>query len=506
MTARALPPVWLLVALQGAVSAASLVVEIVAGRMLAPYVGMSLYTWTSVIAVVLAGFSAGHWIGGIIAERQPARALVATGWALAAAALTTAGAVFLLRWGAALVLPATDNAVTAIVALSMIAFFLPSLFAGIPAPVLAAIAVAAAPERQGRALGAMFAAGAIGAIAGTLLAGFLFISWLGSIGTLAAVTLAYALAALILFGLGRRAGQVPALALMAGGLIVPLALAAAALAAPSPCTVESRYFCLRSLDASSDPQAPVRLMVLDHLAHGISARDAPAVMHTDHAALLEVIARHRMGARPFHAFFIGGGTYSIPRAWAARMPRPEMTVAEIDPAVTEMAMAEFWFDPEGIEILHDDARRALARSPARYDVILGDAFTDIAVPQHLITAEFFALVADRLAPGGVYLMNVIDHASSLAALAAVLATAEAVFPVVEVWTGAERLEPGAQRVFVLAAGDSASPAGFLETLTPAPKGFGRLPESFLAALRAQHGGLILTDDFAPIDRLLGATF
>jgi predicted O-methyltransferase YrrM len=506
MTARALPPVWLLVALQGAVSAASLVVEIVAGRMLAPYVGMSLYTWTSVIAVVLAGFSVGHWIGGIIAERQPARALIATGWALAAAALTTAGAVFLLRWGAGFVLPATDNAVTAIVALSMIAFFLPSLFAGIPAPVLAAIAVAAAPDRQGRALGAMFAAGAIGAIAGTLLAGFVFISWLGSIGTLAAVTVGYALATLLLLALGRRAGQTPALALAAGALIAPLALAAASLAAPSPCTVESRYFCLRSLDVSTDPQAPVRLMVLDHLAHGISARDAPGVMHTDHAALLEVIARHRMGTRAFHAFFIGGGTYSIPRAWASRAPRPEMTVAEIDPAVTAMAMADFWFDPEGVEILHEDARRALARRPESYDVIVGDAFTDIAVPQHLITREFFELAASRLAPGGVYLMNVIDHAGSLAALAAILATAEAVFPVVEVWTSAERLDPGAQRVFVLAAGDGASPAGFVETLTPAPKGFGRLPENFLAALRAEHGEMILTDDFAPIDRLLGATF
>ncbi|WP_323036780.1 fused MFS/spermidine synthase [Pararhodobacter sp.] len=47
---------WLLVAVQATVAAASLVVEIVAGRLLAPYVGMSLYTWTSVIAVVLAGF------------------------------------------------------------------------------------------------------------------------------------------------------------------------------------------------------------------------------------------------------------------------------------------------------------------------------------------------------------------------------------------------------------------------------------------------------------------
>jgi hypothetical protein len=75
-----LPPVALLVFIQAAVSAASLVVEIVAGRMLAPYLGMSLYTWTSVIAVVLAGFSAGP-LGGRANRRAPtgARALALTG-------------------------------------------------------------------------------------------------------------------------------------------------------------------------------------------------------------------------------------------------------------------------------------------------------------------------------------------------------------------------------------------------------------------------------------------
>ena len=64
----------MLVAMQAIVAAASLVVEIVAGRMLAPWLGMSLYTWTSVIAVVLAGFSAGHWVGGLVAERPAGRA------------------------------------------------------------------------------------------------------------------------------------------------------------------------------------------------------------------------------------------------------------------------------------------------------------------------------------------------------------------------------------------------------------------------------------------------
>src|SRR3546814_7134224 len=94
-----------------------------------------------------------------------------------------------------------------------------------------------------------------------------------------------------------------------------------------------------------------------------------------------------MGQRPFSAFFIGGGSYSIPRAWAALDPRIAVTVAEIDPAVTAVAVSDFWFDPASAHILHDDARRALLSDPARYDVVIGDAFTDIAVPAHLRSEE-----------------------------------------------------------------------------------------------------------------------
>ncbi|MGB5832134.1 MAG: fused MFS/spermidine synthase, partial [Thiohalocapsa sp.] len=50
-------------------SALLLVLEIVAGRLIAPYVGVSLYTWTSVIGVILAGLSLGNWIGGVWADR-----------------------------------------------------------------------------------------------------------------------------------------------------------------------------------------------------------------------------------------------------------------------------------------------------------------------------------------------------------------------------------------------------------------------------------------------------
>src|SRR5438874_12008078 len=53
-----------------------LVLELVAGRVLAPTVGVSLYTWTAVIGVVLAGVSLGSWLGGKIADRRPGRSVL----------------------------------------------------------------------------------------------------------------------------------------------------------------------------------------------------------------------------------------------------------------------------------------------------------------------------------------------------------------------------------------------------------------------------------------------
>jgi len=48
-------------------------VELIAGRLIARYLGVSLYTWTSVIGVVLAGISFGNYIGGRIADRFAAK-------------------------------------------------------------------------------------------------------------------------------------------------------------------------------------------------------------------------------------------------------------------------------------------------------------------------------------------------------------------------------------------------------------------------------------------------
>lgn len=47
-------------------SAFIMVLELVAGRLIARHLGSSLYTWTSIIGIILAGISLGNYLGGAL--------------------------------------------------------------------------------------------------------------------------------------------------------------------------------------------------------------------------------------------------------------------------------------------------------------------------------------------------------------------------------------------------------------------------------------------------------
>jgi spermidine synthase len=52
-------------------NAGLLVLQLVGGRFLAPFIGSSVETWTSVIGVFLTGIALGNWLGGRLADRFP---------------------------------------------------------------------------------------------------------------------------------------------------------------------------------------------------------------------------------------------------------------------------------------------------------------------------------------------------------------------------------------------------------------------------------------------------
>lgn len=493
-------------------SAASMALEIAAGRLLAPYVGVSLYTWTAIITVVLAGLSVGHWAGGALADRGSAEAgaeeqdaetksvqawsaqawLVA--WLLLAAAATTFLSHFILRAVASSVIAAFDP-VSAIGVLALLCFFAPSFFAGALSPLLTAMALAEAEaSRRGRVLGRMFALGAAGAILGTAGAGLALIPYFGSTTTVAALAAVYALLAAP-FLAGWRRGIAGVAALIGLG-------AAVEGRAFSPCLEESAYYCIRVDDLAAAP--PVRVLVLDHLGHGVNDGADPELLHSPYAQLLDELTRRRVAGSALDAYFVGGGALTLPRAWLAAYPQARITVGEIDPRVTAVAQERLWAPTTPrLEVIHRDARLALAALPPerRFDVIVGDAFHDISIPPHLVTDEFNAEIARRLKPGGVYAINVIEATRAPRFLLAFAETLKRRFASVELWLTVDAVRSEAARAtWLVLASDQ--PTGLSEhRATRPPRGaWVRVPTDAMLALWPER--FVLTDDHAPVDRLM----
>lgn len=117
---------------------------------------------------------------------------------------------------------------------------------------------------------------------------------------------------------------------------------------------------------------------------------------------------------------LGGGT--IPTALRGILPQAEIDVAEIDPAVTEVAQKYFGFheDPK-LKVFEVDGRvyvKRAIREGKKYDAILLDAFDQEYIPEHMLTREFLAEAKSLLAPGGVLVGNTFsssklyDHEST----------------------------------------------------------------------------------------------
>ncbi len=493
------PSLWLPITLT-LVSAASMALEIVAGRALAPYVGMSLYTWTMIIAVVLAGLSLGHWFGGWLADRGERAGLwVALG--LTGAAATTGASLAALRISAPYA--GETGPIAHVGLLSMAAFFLPSLLAGVLSPLLTKMALdASPPARHGRVVGRMFALGAFGAILGTLFAGLVLISWIGTNGSVILITLVYAALALVFWtGRWRAVTALVFIGVGISGIFAPQHWRGAL-----PCLSESAYFCIR-VDDIRFLGRPARVMALDHLAHGINDAEDPKVLLTPYVQGVDEIVRLHRGDEAPEAFFVGGGAYSLPRAWTARWPDAPMIVAELDPEVTRIAKDALWLqDASGLTTLHMDGRLGLQSLPnaQRFDVIFGDAFHDISVPQHLVTTEFAELVAGRLRPGGIYAMNVVDKQRSPRFVLSLAQTLQSHFSHVELWLDPEAIRPVETRTtWILIASDRPTPAAQIDATYGAPRSWVQVPLPAMVETVGKDLLVTLTDDFAPVDRLLG---
>ncbi|MBI4964597.1 MAG: fused MFS/spermidine synthase [Desulfomonile tiedjei] len=497
-------------------SAFIMVVEIVAGRLVARHLGNSLYTWTSIIGVILAGMSTGNYIGGRLADRWRPEGLL--GFLFLVASIMCLSVLPMNH-----VFPAWDYfeeltwpTRTFLTVFGI--FLLPAVALGTISPPAAKMAVERG-DTVGQSIGSVYAWGAVGSIAGTLATGFWLVASLGSRGVVLSVSFALAVMAVLL---GPKRWLPAIWAAILGALLVFSQLPPYAgwkaeevveklglrENVEGLVAKDSNYQFINVHETRSDTDSSRHILSLrlDYLIHGYVDLNDPSHLEYKYERLYrDVVRRFFSDRKTVSAFFIGGGSYTFPRWVLFEWPGSVVDVAEIDPMVVDVNYGVLGLPTNSpIRTFPADARNVVdsLAAEARYDLIVGDAFNDLSVPFHLTTLEFNQKVARHLAPKGLYMVNLIDDWEFARLLGSYFLTLKKTFRHVNVFcTELEGVKEG-RETFVLAA--SMEPLQVDDWQPGHGSGFpgSAFTEKQIAKLARKSQGRILIDDNAPVENLL----
>jgi spermidine synthase len=470
-----------------------LILEILSIRLLAPYVGLTLETTTSIIGAVLFGIALGAGVGGWVADRTNPSRLVA-GLLIGGGALALL-TVPIVRWlGGSADVGASANKGGTIEALEV------TFVALVPvAAVLSAISPTIARwqlrdlRASGTVVGGLSAWATSGALVGTFGTGFVLVPLLPVSTAVLAVGMALVAAGLLLGVYARlfRAGPVILAVLFAGGLgaIGPLL--------HSPCDAETSYNCVRLEEASEGPSAG-RYLLLDGWYNSYVDPEEPANLGTFRYTrwIAEVVNGLDRPRAALDAVFVGGGGFALPRWLAATRPGSRSNTLEVDGGLVAFDRRHLGLRTSPtLRATVGDARVRMRPEPTHSaDLVVGDAFSGLTIPWQLTTVEWLREVKRVLMPGGLYVLNIIDL-RPLGLLRAESATLLHVFKNLRLVTPAGEDGRPAGDNEVLFASDAALPQANRHPVANASV-FERA-----ALVRLAAGARVLTDDYAPVEQL-----
>jgi spermidine synthase len=382
------------------VGAASLGAEIAAARLLAPYFGASTIVWANTIGVVLVALSVGYWIGGRYADRHPhMRGLCLL---VLAASLLIAVVPFAARPFLGFSVDAFDTVSVGGFAGSLFGVLVlvavPVTLLGAASPWAVRLAVGD-PSRSGEVVGRLYAISTAGSLFGTMLAALLLIPLLGTQRTF--LVFAFALALVGAVGLGWRFSLAPAaLALLV--VAAPVGTIKAADTGRVLSEVETTHQYARVVERPDGS----RVLELNEGQAVHSLYEPGTYLTGDYwdGHLYLPFAARRQPPRRIAILGNAGGT--VARAFGHFFPRTEVDAVEIDAELTELGRRFLDLHNPRMRVFAEDARPWLERSAGGYDAIMVDAYRQPYIPFYLATREFFELARERLAPGGVVIVNV----------------------------------------------------------------------------------------------------
>jgi spermidine synthase len=461
--ASPLPPRAFVLVAASVVGFAFFLMELVDYRMLGPLVGGTIFTFSLVLALALAGIGWGGLLHGHHHARHKATlsafglscALEALGIALPFALGDEIALLALrLRPLADFGLPGyavSAGLVTAIVVVPG------AVVAGYQFPLLIGLA---GDVGLGRSVGEVYAANTLGAIAGAIAGGFGLLAVLSAPGCwrLAAALLA-ALAVVTVAICAARESR-------SWRLVSPALVAAVAclcLCATGP-TALWRHRAIgagrTSLEAYSDPnrahaernaarrsvlweadgrEASVAILADDDLSLVVGGKTDGTARADAATQVGSALLPAFLHPSPRRAFVVGMAT-GCTAGWLAAVPSIErVDVAELEPATLEMARRSAAVNHSALEnpkvhMVVADGREVLLTSREPYDLVVSEPSNPYrAGVATLYTQEYYRAIRARLGGDGLFAQWVQGYEVDAASVRLVIATIASVFPYAELW-------------------------------------------------------------------------
>jgi len=395
--------------------------EIIWFRMLVLLFRPTTYAFTVMLATVLAGIAIGSWLSTPVTSRRRmdlVGVLAVLELLLALAAVTSmwlmghSGSVY--TWAGPVFAGTPLAYVGPLAATSVAAIFPAALLMGMAFPIGISLWVNDVGDDQaGERIGVIYAVNVAGAVAGSLLTGFLLLPAIGSRDSLLLMSgLALGTGLLLLTQIPRRATR------LALGGVALFAFAFVAWKTPDPIVelLHSRYPREVPVWRQEDGHASVAILRRDSrfaaTIHGLyingthQASDSPTMVSYHRLIGTLPVAIHN---EPRRALVIGAGGGATAGAVAAFSDKTRVDVVELSPAVVAAArqfsgINQNLLSRPNVHLKVDDGRNYMLLTPERYDVITAD----VILPMHagagnLYSVEYYRLMRRVLNRHGIAL-------------------------------------------------------------------------------------------------------
>ena len=379
--------------------------ELIAARVLSPYVGSSNVVWTSIIGIILVSMSLGYWIGGKRADKE-ANGNVLSRLLLGSALFTSIIPLLetiVVREFAGIV----SNLIVAAILCAIIVFSIPSFILAMISPF--AVKMKSMQETEiGSLSGRISSLSTIGSITGTFLMGFILIPNIGVTNINIGITIL-----LVVMSILARDDINKKYILSTISLVVVMIILmfigkwVFKLANPEILVdTDSQYSRIWVKQVNTAKTTYKTLQVDTGLESYIDTETGEmGAMYLRYYDLFEYLNKDAKST-----LMIGGAAYTYPIHYLQKYQDKTIDVVEIDEKMTQIAEEQFGLNAkdERLKIYTQDGRSYLNYSENKYDTILIDAFKGLNAPFELTTYEALVHAKNMLNDNGIVLTNIIS--------------------------------------------------------------------------------------------------